>query len=441
MSSPLNLLNLLNFFNLFKTMLIKYLRDLHADLRNLRETHKRTEAHMKIAFLGPAPPLRGGISQFALSLAYTWLAEGHQVKMFGFRRQYPALIFPGKSQTAEFILPSKLEIDNCYIPYRPDTWPRAVKKIRDYQPNILIVSYFIPFFSPSYIMICRALKGVRITALLHNLVPHEPWLGARFLAQVFLEQCDNIICLSTATLNELRSLMPNRVVSKASLGFHPVYDQYLQTLDVAMAREPHTMLFFGLIKKYKGLDILLKAMPIVLTAVPDAKLLIAGEIYGSDQTYTALIRELGIEARVEAHFSYIPDSSVAGFFQRASLCVLPYRSASQSGVIALSYAFDLPVLASRLEGLEQYVDEGRTGLLVNAVPEPRPEDLARELIRYFKGSLYETMTPYVSKKGAEFSWSRLGKIIIGPGVNSSGKLASGDSSADFIKSLHNSGES
>jgi hypothetical protein len=154
-------------------------------------------------------------------------------------------------------------------------------------------------------------------------------------------------------------------------------------------------------------------MPIVLTAVPDAKLLIAGEIYGSDQTYTALISELGIEARVEAHFSYIPDSSVAGFFQRASLCVRPYRRASQRGVIALSYAFDLPVLASRLEGLEQYVDEGRTGLLVNAVPEPRPEDLARELIRYFKGSLYETMTPYVSKKGAEFSWSRLERSLSG----------------------------
>ncbi len=243
-------------------------------------------------------------------------------------------------------------------------------------------------------------------------MPHEPWIGSRWLAKAFLDRCDDVVCLSTATLNELRALMPNRVAIMARQGFHPVYNQYLRGNEAIVAREPLTLLFFGLIKKYKGLDILLKAMPLVLKSVPDARLLIAGEIYGSDATYIEMIRELGIATNVEAHFSFVPDSEVAGWFQRASLCVLPYRSASQSGIIALSYAFGLPVLASRLEGLAQYVEEGKTGLLVKADPEPRPEELASEIVSYLTGDQYPRMHRFVIEKAAEFSWSRLGDIVI-----------------------------
>jgi len=368
---------------------------------------------MKIAFLGPAPPLRGGISQFALSLASVYLEDGHQVKMFGFKRQYPSLIFPGKSQTSEFELPSSLSIENELVPYRPDTWPSALSKIRKFEPELLIVSYFIPFFAPAYIMICRALKNkVRIVGLLHNLIPHEPWLGAQMLAKTWLDSCDQVVCLSAATSSELRSLMPNRIVIKSRQGFHPVYDHYLRTGEASREREPHTLLFFGLIKKYKGLDILLKAMPQILVELPDARLLIAGEIYGKDEEYLGLIQDLGIGASVEANFSFIPDHEVAGYFQRSSLCVIPYRNASQSGVIALSYAFGLPVLASRLQGLMEYIDEGSTGLLIDADPEPDPQALAEAVIRYLKQGRYEDMNKLVKPKADDYSWPKLAELIL-----------------------------
>lgn len=338
--------------------------------------------------------------------------DGHIVRMFGFKRQYPKLLFPGKSQASSFELPQGLEIENCFIPYRPETWQIAVKQLRKFGPDLVIVSYFIPFFAPAYIYICRALRSTRITALVHNLVPHERWLGARLLARTLLDRCDDLICLSSATLKETQALMPNRIALKARLGFHPVYDHYLNSVANDTKREPHTLLFFGLIKRYKGLDLLLKAMPELIKAIPDVRLLIAGEVYGSDSQYTELIQSEGLTRHVEARFSFIPDNEVAAIFGRASLCVLPYRGASQSGVIALSYAFGIPVLASRLEGLAEYVDEGSTGLLVDARPEPDPHDLAKAMIHYFQNGLYDSMSPAVREKALQYTWSKLAELIL-----------------------------
>ena len=301
---------------------------------------------MKIAFLGPAPPIRGGISAFAVELGKCYLELGHEVKMFGFIRQYPSLIFPGKSQTASFDLPESLQIDNSFVPYRPDTWPRGLKAIRDFEPDVLFISYFIPFFAPLYFFVAKAMKKTRVCVILHNLVPHESWPAAKLLARSVLQHADSIVCLSEASQKELMRLMPNNIYLKSKLGFHPVYDQYI--IHEEAAREPHTLLFFGLIKKYKGLDILISAMPKVLEKYEDAKLLIVGEVYGSDELYQNLIDELGIQKSVESHLRYVEDDEVAGFFQRASLCVLPYRTASQSGVIAMAMALGVPVLASGL---------------------------------------------------------------------------------------------
>lgn len=363
---------------------------------------------MKIGFLGPAPPHKGGISQFALSLAKAFLDQGHDVKMFGFKKQYPKLIFSGKSQTSEFTLPEGLEIENLFIPYRPCTWGRAVSKIKEFKPDLLIVSYFIPFFAPAYITICHRLKGIRIIALVHNLIPHESWPGAKLLARVFLKQCQGSIYLSKATLGQLKSLMPNSIAKRARLGFHPAYTQYLARQEKPLPREPYTVLFFGLIKKYKGLQVLIEAMPLVLKQIPQAKLIIAGEVYGKDDGYLQQIEELHIEDQVEPHLRYIPDDEVAGFFQRASLCVLPYLSATQSGVIALSYAFGLPVLASNLDGLAEYIDEGSSGLLADA----EPHRLAEKIILYFKKDMFHTMHPKVLKKAAEYSWGRLAELFL-----------------------------
>lgn len=365
---------------------------------------------MKIAFLGPAPPIRGGISAFAVELSKCYLEMGHEVKMFGFKRQYPALIFPGKSQTASFDLPDSLQIDNIFIPYRPDTWPRGLKAIREFEPDILFISYFIPFFAPLYSFVARAMKKTKVSVILHNLVPHERWPAAKLLARSVLKYADSIICLSEATKSELKKLMPNEIYLKSKLGFHPVYDQYQMHEEIA--REPHTLLFFGLIKKYKGLDILISAMPEVLEKYSDARLLIVGEVYGSDELYQNLIDELGIQENVESHFRYVEDGEVAGFFQRSSLCVLPYRTASQSGVIAMAMALGVPVLASDFEGLAQYIEDAVNGMLVPADPEPSPQDLAAKIIRFFDSQAFASMSRAQLDKAREYTWEALAQMLL-----------------------------
>ncbi len=365
---------------------------------------------MKIAFLGPAPPIRGGISAFATELAKRYLDMGHKVKMFGFKKQYPALIFPGKSQTASFELPEGLQIDNCFIPYRPDTWPKGLKAIREFEPDILFISYFIPFFAPLYFFVARAMKQTKVSVILHNLVPHESWPAAKLLARSVLKHADCIVCLSEATRSELKRLMPNNIYLKSKLGFHPVYDQY--QIHDEIPREPRTLLFFGLIKKYKGLDILISAMPKVLEKYEDAKLLIVGEVYGSDELYLNLIDDLGIQNNVESHFRYVEDDEVAVFFQRSSLCVLPYRTASQSGVIAMAMALGVPVLASRFEGLAQYIQDGVNGLLVNAEPEPTPEDLALKIIEFFDAQAFVLMSQAQLEKAGQFTWEALAEMLL-----------------------------
>lgn len=365
---------------------------------------------MKIAFLGPAPPIKGGISAFALELCKSYLKSGHKVKMFGFKKQYPSLIFPGKTQTASFELPQSLQIDNSFIPYRPDTWHKGIKALHEFEPDILFISYFIPFFAPLYFFVAKALKQAKISVILHNLVPHERWPAARLLAKAVLHQAQSIICLSEATQKELKELMPNSIYLKNMLGFHPVYDQYQPQKPIP--REPHTLLFFGLIKKYKGLDILISAMPEVLKQYENAKLMIVGEVYGSDEMYQNMIKELGIQNSVECHFRYVDDAEVAEFFQRAELCVLPYRSASQSGVIATSMAFGLPVLASGLDGLAQYIQDGVNGLLVDAHPEPSSKDLALKIIDYFDTQSFASMSQSQKEKAKAYSWDALAQMIL-----------------------------
>ncbi|MCB5229192.1 MAG: glycosyltransferase [Candidatus Cloacimonetes bacterium] len=367
---------------------------------------------MKIAILGPAPPYKGGISQFALSLAETFLKDGHTVKLFGFEKQYPRLIFPGKTQTAEFEVDPQLEIINSHIPYLPWTWVKAVKAIKEYAPDILIISYFLPFFAPSYIHICKKLPQLRKIALVHNLLPHERIPGAKTFARLLLTQCQMSVCLSQTVFDELKSKMPNHIARKARLGFHPIYDKYLDYKSEGTKREPFTMLFFGLIKRYKGLDILLKAVAIAKAELPQLKLLIAGEVYGADEEYLNLIQELDIEGNVEPHLQFVPDTDVAVFFQRASLCVLPYRDATQSGIIALAYAFGLPVLASRLPGMAQYIDENRSGLMVDANPEPNPEALAAAIVQYFSMDMYEKMHPQVIERAQEYTWQKLAELVL-----------------------------
>ena len=365
----------------------------------------------RIALLGPAPPFRGGITQFALMLAREFSREGHEVRMYTFERQYPKLLFPGGEQTTSFADLPEIPVERVFTPYLFQSWAKAVERIRDFQPDLLITSYFLPWFAPSYAWICKRLPDTRRICLAHNIDFHEKWPGADLLSRKFFRHCERIVLLSEACFNDLKRKMPETISQRGLMGFHPIYDCYGPKEEKPAAVEPTqpTALFFGLIKAYKGLDVLLKALKQARRRIPGLKLIVAGEVYGKAEKYHPLIRELGLSEAVEARLHYVKDEEIAEVFRQAQVCVLPYKSATQSGVIATAYSFLVPVIASRVGGLSEYIDEGETGLLV---PPNDPEALAAALIRYFEEDLQARMSGRIPSYIEKFSWPKLAALIL-----------------------------
>ncbi len=360
--------------------------------------------YKRIAFLGPAPPLRGGISIFGLNLALAMRDAGAEVKLFNFVRQYPSILFPGGSQTEEIVREDLPEIEDVYTPYLPWTWGNAVKSIKLYQPDLLIVSYWLPFFAPSYAFITSGIKNCKIIFLAHNIESHERWPLGSLFRKLALSEADRIVLLSKACQDQLKRMLPNTIARRGILGFHPIEEKE----QAANSQQDKQILFFGLIKPYKGLDLLLRAMPSILKEIPELKLVVAGAVYGDTEPYFKLMEELGIQDSVDVQFRYISDTEMADFFNKSQLCVLPYRTATQSGVIANAYSFGVPVLATDVGGLKEYIEPGETGYLV--APED-PEAIATAVIEHFKSNALDRMQMHISNYRKRFSWKKLAELI------------------------------
>ncbi len=359
---------------------------------------------MKIAILGPAPPFRGGISLFALNLAKAFRNLGHQVLFINFIHQYPKLLFPGKDQYDNSLEDSSFKNLRLVVPWNPLSWQRAVKAIKQEHTDMIIVSWFLPFFAPAFGYIQRRLPKVTKIILAHNVRPHEKWPLAKVLQSYAFNPADRIVVLSKASFIELMEAKSAATRSKAVEAFHPIEP----FIELFHAQSPSKeLLFFGLIKPYKGLDILLKAMPLILREYPDAVLHIAGEVYGSTSQYQELIHDLGIANNVVCDFRYIRSEEISPLFNNAQLCILPYKSASQSGVIATAYQHGVPVVASNVGGLGEYVWEGKTGYLV--APN-NPPQLAAAIINHFKYK--PDMTTDIRNYINKFSWHELAKLLI-----------------------------
>ncbi len=362
---------------------------------------------MKIAIMGPAPPYRGGISLFALMLARAFKELGHEALFINFEVQYPALLFPGKGQLDKSLNASEFANHRIIIPWLPSSWNQTIHLLLREKPDVIIVSWFLPFFAPAYGYILRKLPKMPKVILAHNISAHEKWALADKLMQYAFEPASKIVVLSKSTLAELHKKVPLFISRRGVLGFHPCYDCYVQ--NVGNPKKGNVLLFFGLIKPYKGLDVLLEAMPLILKSVPDTKLVVAGEVYGNVSVYLQQIQELGIANAVETHFRYISDPEIAHFFNQASLCVLPYKTASQSGVIATSYSFGVPVLATRVGGLGEYVLDGETGYLV---PPLNKQKMAETIINHLqtKPDFSQAIDTYTRL----YSWKALAELMIAP---------------------------
>ncbi|MDW8287731.1 MAG: glycosyltransferase [Flammeovirgaceae bacterium] len=363
---------------------------------------------MKIAFLSPFHPFRGGIAQFSNRLYRAFEQLSHEVKAFNFTTQYPDFLFPGKTQYVVGDSSDKVPSVRILSSINPISYWKTAQQIRAFAPDLLLMRYWMPFFAPSLGTVARLLpSSLKKMAILDNLVPHEKRVGDHWLNQYFLSSCHSFLVMSQQVENELRSLRPH-----AAYVFHPhpIYDHYGQKIEKHQARrllgirpDLKWLLFFGLIRPYKGLDLLLEAMQ---SLDESFGLLIAGESYEDFKTiYQPLIDKLPFPENISANISFVPEDNVLTYFSAADVVVLPYKSATQSGVTAIALHFEVPVIVTDVGGLKEQVAE-KLGL----VAEPTKEGLLKQIRYFFEKKPDFSSTIRAAK--AQLSWQSLAETII-----------------------------
>lgn len=358
---------------------------------------------MRVAILSPYYPYRGGIAQFSEKLVLALEKAAHSVKVFGFTRLYPDILFPGKSQYVEGTdrrtdMPSERVLDSV----NPLSYMRTVRAIRRFAPDMLVISYWMSFFVPAYAHIANRLKKeCRVQLLVHNAIPHEPRFFDKPLARLMFRQCHGFITMSEAVSQDVKRLCPGAhpVVSP-----HPLYDQFGAKLEKEAAREwlglpsRKTLLFFGLIREYKGLDLLLDAMNLLDDSY---QLVIAGECYGNFEKYQQQIDHSQARDRIFSHIRFIADEDIPTFFSAADALVLPYRSATQSGVVSIAYVYDLPMVATPVGDFINSIAETQAGVVV---PEISVQALSNGIREVFRAGNAERYAKGIAQAKAERSW-------------------------------------
>ncbi len=370
---------------------------------------------MKIAILSCFYPFRGGIAQFNANLL-SELSKEYEVRAFNFTRQYPSFLFPGKTQ---YVTPEdeavSVESDALLDTANPLTWRKTARRIAEWEPDVLIMRYWMSYFAPSLGFVSRKMpKSCTRIGILDNVIPHEPHFFDAPLTRWFLKSIDGAITLCDEVgkdLTKLNSDIPHMTLP------HPTYTHFGCPIDKAQAEKllciPHkddsrTLLFFGLIREYKGLDILIRAMKLLDQRY---RLIIAGEPYGSFEKYSDLISECGAPSRFFIFPQYIKDSEVKKYFCAADLAVLPYRSATQSGINAVANHFELPMVVTDVGGLKETIGDRGTGLVCN---DCTPECVASAIEKYFSHpELKEMFISNIRKENERLSWNRFCKDLTG----------------------------
>lgn len=365
---------------------------------------------MKIALLSVFYPYRGGIAQFG-GMLYRALEVHNEVKAFNFKKQYPNFLFPGSSQfvseaDSADAIPSERSLNST----GPLSFHRTAQGIKSFHPDLLITQYWMTFFGPSLGAVSKRMKGTRRIAILHNVIPHEKRFFDAPANRYFLKHNDGFVVMSDVVLKDLLSLKPDAKYLRID---HPVYSQFGESLEPTVAREKlgvplgkKVLLFFGIIRDYKGLDVLLQAFQ----GLPeDFHLLVAGECYGPFEKYEQLIKELALESRITLCTRYIEDREVSAFFSAADVCVLPYKSATQSGITAIAHHFNIPLIATDVGGLKETIIDGKSGLIV---AQPEPEMLRSTILSYFENNMKIAMAAFIAAQKTDHSWENFAQKIV-----------------------------
>ena len=368
---------------------------------------------MKIAILSCFYPYRGGISQFNACL-YGELSRTHDVKAFNFSRQYPEFLFPGKTQfVTEDDEAVPVESTSLLDTANPFTYIKTYRAIREWKPDVLIVRYWMSYFAPSLGYITRKMKKhCKVISILDNVIPHEQRFFDTPLTRYFLKGSTGCVTLCEAVSEDLLKMKPD---ARYTVIQHPLYSHFGQKKPredaerkLGLKSGKKNILFFGLIRKYKGLDILLEAFE---KLPDDYQLIIAGEPYGSFEPYQKIIDRLPGKERIVKVLKYIKDSEVSDYFSAADLAVLPYRSATQSGISSVSYHFEVPMIVTDVGGLKETIGDRGTGLVSE---HGTPEAIASEIERYFADpQIAEDCIMNIRSEKERLSWSGFADRLIG----------------------------
>ena len=370
---------------------------------------------MKVIILGPAWPYRGGIAAFSERLARQYQQEGHEVEVVTFTLQYPSFLFPGKTQYSEEPAPEGLKICRKLNAINPFTWWRTGRYIKRQKPDLLVTPFWLPFMAPALGSACRVAKrkGMKRVAILHNLIPHEHRPGDKQFSRFFVGSNDGFVTLSKSVLEDLNLFDPNGLKPRL-FSPHPLYDQYGDTLSrkealdlIGLRESQRYVLFFGFIREYKGLDLLLDAMADERMSRLGVKLIVAGEFYGDPKPYQEQIARLDIGDRVVMHTDFIPDHEVNRYFCASDLVAQPYKTATQSGVSQIAYHFEKPMVVTRVGGLPEIVPNEKAGFVV----EPDAQHIADAIVRYFEEDWQERLTEGCRIEKQKYGWDKMTSAI------------------------------
>lgn len=365
---------------------------------------------MRIVILGPANPYRGGIAALNERLAVELKKEGHEVTIFNFRVQYPGFLFPGKTQYTDDVAPEGLKIVRKVNSVNPLNWLQVGRELKRLSPDLIIVRYWLPFMGPALGTICRLArrnKHTKVICIADNIIPHEKRPGDRLFTNYFVKGVDGFIAMSKEVFRDIDIFVRKPVKRFAA---HPVYDHYGEIIPrqealrkLNLSPDYRYLLFFGFIREYKGLDLLLEAMNDNRLREKPVKLIIAGEYYGNQEYYNDLINRFGLQDKLVLRTDYIPSDEINNYFCAADLIVQPYKSATQSGVTQIGYHFDKAMLVTDVGGLSEIIADRKSGYVVP----PNGSAIADAIVDFYESEREKDFVRETKLLKQNFSWSNL----------------------------------
>ena len=362
-----------------------------------------------IVIVGPAHPLRGGLATYNERLARE-LQQNNQVTLLTFSLQYPNFLFPGQSQFSDDPKPEDLHIDIALNSVNPLNWISVGRKYKKIRPDVVIFRYWMPFFGPcfgTFARIVKANKHTQILAITDNIIPHERRFFDTPFSKYFLPVLDGAVAMSKKVLQDLREFPLRKPVAKTAYHAHPLYDNFGSVVErneackkLGLDETKRYILFFGFIRNYKGLDLLLEAMALLPDHLQHVHLLVAGEYYEDKAPYEEIIKKRQLGQRIDLHTKFIPNDDVRLYFSAADIVAQPYRNATQSGVSQVAYHFETPMIITNVGGLSELVPHGEAGW----VCEPTAESLAHAITSMYEGDQLEHIRKSIKELKKQFSW-------------------------------------